>query len=150
MLVFKLYIRFHMFDNLGISQCDNKKNPTVQNYESRSQNLVRILIAASNGDRMALERAHLADLDMNAADYDGRTALHLAACEGHLACVRFLLEVCEVEAEPRDRWGHTPLWEAQMFSRREVVSLLRRHLSRVRMAGCQEIEEEEEATIIKS
>ena len=145
----KVY-RFHMFDNLGISQCDNKKNPTVQNYESRSQNLVRILIAASNGDRMALERAHLADLDMNAADYDGRTALHLAACEGHLACVRFLLEVCEVEAEPRDRWGHTPLWEAQMFSRREVVSLLRRHLSRVRMAGCQEIEEEEEATIIKS
>ena len=103
----------------------------------------------------------------------GRTALHLAACEGHLACVRFsrnqnllyvligtpglcqvvlptsnfyvlhshratrscvrhflppltnlkelssrfLLEVCEVEAEPRDRWGHTPLWDAQMFSR---------------------------------
>ena len=30
---------------------------------------------------------------------------------------RFLLEVCEVEAEPRDRWGHTPLWDAQMFSR---------------------------------
>ena len=33
------------------------------------------------------------------------------------ACVRFLLEVCQVEAEPRDRWGHTPLWDAQMFSR---------------------------------
>ena len=66
--------------------------------------------------------------------FSGRTALHLAACEGHLACVRwfkydlkyyklsisvsrFLLEVCEVEAEPRDRWGHTPLWDAQMFSR---------------------------------
>ena len=25
--------RFHMFDNLGISKCDNKKSPTVQNYE---------------------------------------------------------------------------------------------------------------------
>ena len=65
--------------------------------------------------------------------FSGRTALHLAACEGHLACVRwfkydwkytlnisvsrFLLEVCEVESEPRDRWGHTPLWDAQMFSR---------------------------------
>jgi glutaminase len=24
-------------------------------------------------------------------DYDGRTALHLAAAEGHIRCVRFLL-----------------------------------------------------------
>ena len=76
-----------MFDNLGISKCDSKKSPTVQNYEvisfiltamsvlqikimlvqyrpykptffaqSRSQKLVQVLIAASNGDRMALER----------------------------------------------------------------------------------------------
>jgi glutaminase len=86
----KVY-RFHMFDNLGGMSggiSDNKKSPTVQNYESQSQKLVQVLIAAANGDRMALERAHLAGLDMGATDYDSRTALHLAACEGRLACVR--------------------------------------------------------------
>ena len=31
-------------------------------------------------------------------DYDGRTALHLASAEGHLRCVRFLLDVCKVNA----------------------------------------------------
>ena len=35
-------------------------------------------------------------VNMNLGDYDGRTALHLAAAEGHIRCVRFLLDVCKV------------------------------------------------------
>ncbi len=40
---------------------------------------------------------------MNLGDYDGRTALHLAAAEGHLRCVRFLLEECKVKHDCKDR-----------------------------------------------
>merc|ERR1712227_878061 len=32
----------------------------------------------ANGDQLALETAHLSGVDMNLADYDNRTALHLA------------------------------------------------------------------------
>ena len=44
------------------------------------------------------------DVDLNMSDYDGRTALHLCAAEGHMDCGKFLLEVCKVYPDPKDRW----------------------------------------------
>ena len=40
---------------------------------------------------------------MNIADYDGRTALHVAAAEGQEQAVRFLLEKCSVNVNIKDR-----------------------------------------------
>ena len=42
-------------------------------------------------------------MDLSCADYDGRTALHLAAAEGQLTVVKVLLEQVGVPLEPRDR-----------------------------------------------
>ncbi len=42
--------------------------------------------------------------DMGISDFDGRTPLHLASAEGHLECVRFLLQSCGVPAQPADRY----------------------------------------------
>ena len=44
-------------------------------------------------------------------DYDKRFALHLAASEGHLDVVKWLVENgCDVNV--KDRWGGTPLQDA--------------------------------------
>jgi ankyrin repeat protein len=54
-------------------------------------------------------RSFLQDFDMNMSDYDGRTALHLTCAEGHLEAVKFLLEVCKVHPEPKDRFAFSQL-----------------------------------------
>jgi len=48
-------------------------------------------------------RYALLGMDMSLADYDGRTAIHLAAAEGHDSIVRFLLEKCKVCPHLKDR-----------------------------------------------
>lgn len=47
-------------------------------------------------------------MDMTLSDYDGRTALHLAAAEGHFECVQFLVEQCNVPCNPKDRYEGFP------------------------------------------
>ena len=64
---------------------------------------------------------------MNMGDYDGRTALHLSAAEGHVRCVRFLLDVCKVQHDCQDRWGQTPLTEAIQFKHIKVAAILKRY-----------------------
>lgn len=40
---------------------------------------------------------------VDAADYDGRTALHVAAAEGNIASVQALLDA-DASVNPHDRW----------------------------------------------
>lgn len=65
---------------------------------------------------------------MNKGDYDKRTALHLAASEGLLPAVRFLIEDAKADTAPVDRWGFTPLDDAVRGKHRNVVDFLTMYL----------------------
>jgi hypothetical protein len=65
------------------------------------------------------------NVNVNEADYDGRTALHVAACEGHVDAVAYLLRL-GADAKARDRFGHTPLDDALRQRQQAVADLLGR------------------------
>ena len=104
--------------------------------------------AAGHLDKLVEEDA--AGEDLNSADYEGtaracqfsipvlscvscslldffrmagRTALHLAACEGHIDVVRWLLDI-GVNTNAVDRFGHTPLDDARREKQPQCVELL--------------------------
>ncbi|KAK2158817.1 hypothetical protein LSH36_163g01000 [Paralvinella palmiformis] len=119
---------FHHYDNLR--HTFQKMDPRVKRVDVQGSHIVKLLFSASNGDLTALRRMALAGNDMAAVDYDGRTALHLAAAEGQLECVRFLLERCKVEANPKDRWGQRPYDDAIKFGQEHVASYLEKYIDK--------------------
>ena len=51
----------------------------------------------------SLSRFYYSGIDMSSSNYDGRTALHLAAAEGHSSCIKFLVETCKLSPLTKDR-----------------------------------------------
>lgn len=65
-----------------------------------------LLYCACKGDIQGLEHLLQGGLSVDAADFDDRTALHLAACEGHVDVVQFLIDK-RADVNCVDRWAST-------------------------------------------
>jgi glutaminase len=119
---------FHNYDNLtGVSA---KRDPRISRIQAQAARVTELIWAASKGDLGAIQREHIRGADLNSADYDGRTPLHLAAAEGQLAIVEYFVERTAgdraVNVNPRDRWGGTPLDDAVLSGHEHVAAFLRR------------------------
>eukprot|EP00521_Asterionellopsis_glacialis_P012227 CAMPEP_0195307556 /NCGR_PEP_ID=MMETSP0707-20130614/37777_1 /TAXON_ID=33640 /ORGANISM="Asterionellopsis glacialis, Strain CCMP134" /LENGTH=851 /DNA_ID=CAMNT_0040371809 /DNA_START=95 /DNA_END=2653 /DNA_ORIENTATION=+ len=67
-----------------------------------------------DGDNVKLRRLLQARIQVNAADYDGRTAGHIAASEGNRATLK-LLEDFGADLSLQDRWSNTVQDELDKF-----------------------------------
>lgn len=67
---------------------------------------IRLMYLANEGDLEGIEESLGSGTEVNFRDIDGRTALHVAACQGHADVVDLLLRR-GAEVDPKDRWGST-------------------------------------------
>ena len=115
--------RVHRAERVEVQRASDFSGSMSRYERTRGEKMCN---AAADGDIRSL-RTLVVDMgaSVNAGNCDGRTALHLAAAEGHHEVVKFLLK-CRADVNAQDRWGGTPLQDATRGGHRRVARLLQR------------------------
>ncbi|CAA6667752.1 unnamed protein product [Spirodela intermedia] len=103
------------------SSLDPNHRSSVREELTVPENLdftMQLLFMSCKGDVKGVEDLLNEGADVNSIDLDGRTALHIAACEGHIEVVKLLLSR-KANIDARDRWGST------YYGNIEVYNMLR-------------------------
>ena len=114
---------FHTYDAV-VKGNTGKRDPRHQQAASAIRDTLVLLSAASTGDLEQIMRLTATGTDLNAADYDGRTAIHLAASEGQMEVLEYLISK-GARLDCIDRWQNTPLDDAKREGHGGVERLLK-------------------------
>lgn len=112
---------FHNYDSLIENMV--KKDPRLQKNEDKLKGVMEANFAASQGDLNEIKSLEAKGVDLNEADYDGRTPIHIAVSEGHFNIVEYFI-ARNLKLDPKDRWGGTPLEDAKRHGHDKIVTLL--------------------------
>ncbi|CAM8971418.1 unnamed protein product [Rhodiola kirilowii] len=98
-------------------------SPDESMEKPNMQQIGTFLSFASIGDRVGLNLMLRKGTPPDVQDYDRRTALHLAASEGHASIVELLLHY-GADVNLKDRWQRTPLTDARLYGHRDICRIL--------------------------
>ena len=110
----------HMFD--GAMTNADRIDPRIPISRWRANSCGEAIWAASNGDIRTLERLASEQKDLSVGNSDMRTPLHLAAAEGQLEVVQFLIKH-GVKPVP-DRWGGYGYFDAKNNNHKKILNEL--------------------------
>ena len=122
----ELLVERFSFHHLDSHIRSSKIDPTSSSIgfgSSDASVLFDMLTAASSGDLGTVQALLARGADVDKADYDKRTALHLAASDGRVEVVQFLLSQGATPTV-HDRWDNSPLDDARKNEHTEIIALL--------------------------
>ncbi|MCH2037053.1 MAG: glutaminase A [Rickettsiales bacterium] len=119
----KLVERFNFHNYDSLTRSNTKIDPRLTKSEAQTDLTFSLIWAASQGDLNEVKRIIGLGFDLNMGDYDKRTAIHLAAAEGHLGIVEYIVNQGGNPA-PKDRWNNTPLDDAKRHNHKDVQKFL--------------------------
>lgn len=96
-------------------------NAVLNVAKSKLSDLLCEYVQSGDVDRISLLLS--AGCPVNAGNFDGRTALHIAACNGDRT-ITTLLRQYGADSHAKDRWGNTPLSEAAKYNHYDLVNIL--------------------------
>eukprot|EP00004_Rigifila_ramosa_P011051 TRINITY_DN232_c0_g1_i3.p1 TRINITY_DN232_c0_g1~~TRINITY_DN232_c0_g1_i3.p1 ORF type:complete len:906 (-),score=190.26 TRINITY_DN232_c0_g1_i3:54-2597(-) len=103
------------------------KNLQYHRFSTYQRDNASLISAAAGGDLSTVRALDALGVALDGGDYDGRTALHLAAAEGQTNVVKYLLRR-GVKPDLADRWGITPMDEAERGKRHVIQQLIQQRL----------------------
>ncbi len=90
----------------------------------------QLMHAADSGDTERVRLLVLRKIDTNIQDRFGKTPLHRASYNGHVAVTQILLET-DVDKEKKDWQGSTPLYQAVRKGHKDLTAILLSHKASV-------------------
>ena len=117
---------FHYYDRVNGIVCSSslKINPSADKNSAYQNDLLTLCTLCAKGDLTGIRAILSNGADPNGCDYDGRSPLHLAASEGQLSVIKYLLTVKNIDLNPIDRWGGTPFSDAVREGHQQVAEYL--------------------------
>ncbi|EER03396.1 glutaminase, putative [Perkinsus marinus ATCC 50983] len=116
---------FHLFKRHDpvLRGSDRHVDPTLYYGSVKHELTNQLIMACANKDVYTVQYLLQLGVDPNVADYDSRTAVHLAAASGCLSAMKLLMDA-GARLNTYDRWGNTPYEEAKRHGRKNIVKFL--------------------------